>query len=129
MNNGLLSPKWTDEQVAYALKTAGARPSGQSRASVAAEIGAHIGRTGKSVEQKLIQLTLTPETRARRSKLERARYAKRVENCNPYRIEIFRPTQQMIDARDARSAAKARDLTAALCGDPPVGYSALERRA
>lgn len=36
-------------------------------------------------------------------------------------------TPRQLAERAARRAAPARDLTAALMGDPPVGFSALER--
>lgn len=32
-----------------------------------------------------------------------------------------------IDDRDRRAVMEPRDLTAAFCGDPPVGYSALDK--
>ena len=129
---GLASAKWTDEEIAYALKAANARPTGKPLAEVSREISAHLGRTGKSVEQKLNRLLMSPATKERRAKMERARYAKRVERYHPYenkQIVMFRPTREMIEARDIKSAAPVRDLTALLCGDPPVGFSALERRA
>jgi len=132
MNGGLLNPKWTDEEIAYALKVATTRPLGQGIASVARDIAAHLGRTGKSVEQKLNRLLMSPATKERRAAMERARYAKRVQKYHPYetkQIVMYRPTPAMLEARDAKSSAPVRDLTALLCGDPPVGFSALERRA
>jgi hypothetical protein len=39
------------------------------------------------------------------------------------------PTPEQLARRDVRSAAPARDLTGALMGDPPLGYSALDRRS
>lgn len=129
---GLIKPNWTDEEVAYALKVATARPLDKTLASVARDIADQLGRTGKSVEQKLNRLLMSPTTKERRAALERARYAKRVQKYHPYetkQIVMYRPTAEMIAARDAKSAAGFRDLTATLCGDPPVGYSALERRA
>lgn len=124
--------KWTDEEMAFAFKAANARPIGKPLAEVSRDIAAALGKSGKAVEQKLARLLMSPETKARRAEMERARYAKRVQDCNPYgnrQIVIFRPTPEMIDARDARSNAGPRDLTGAIAGDPPVGYSALERRA
>lgn len=37
-------------------------------------------------------------------------------------------TDKAIEDRNARLAAKPRDLTGAFFNDPPIGYSALERR-
>jgi hypothetical protein len=45
------------------------------------------------------------------------------------RTEEYRPTQIALAERARRAALKPRDLTAALCGDPLPGYSALERRS
>lgn len=40
-----------------------------------------------------------------------------------------KPSEKLIADRDYRLSLPPRDLTAALLGDPPPGYSALERRA
>lgn len=129
---GLSSVKWTDEEMAFAFKAANARPVGKPLAELSRDIAAALGKTGKAVEQKLARLLMSPEKKARRAETERARYAKRVKDCNPYGNRqklIFRPTPEMVSAQHARNSAGPRDLTGALCGDPPVGYSALERRA
>jgi hypothetical protein len=39
---------------------------------------------------------------------------------------IERPTST-IEEQIKRNAARHRDLTGAICGDPPIGYSALDR--
>jgi hypothetical protein len=51
---------------------------------------------------------------------------KRVLDDTDFRIEI--PEEVLVD-RARRAQLTPRDLTAALMGDPPVGLSALERRA
>lgn len=39
-----------------------------------------------------------------------------------------KPSPKILQERDARYLAPPRDLTGAFFGDPPVGFSALERR-
>ncbi len=124
--------KWTADEMAFAVKAATNRPKGKPLAEVSRDIAAALGKTGKAVEQKLARLLMSPANKARRAELERIRYAKRVQHCNPYgnrQKVIFRPTPEMVKAQHARNAAAPRDLAAALFGDPPVGYSALERMA
>jgi hypothetical protein len=43
-------------------------------------------------------------------------------------VKIFRVPESIIRDRNYRASLAPRDLTAAFFGDPPVGYSALERR-
>lgn len=39
-----------------------------------------------------------------------------------------RPGEDILAERDRRISAPARNLVGAICGDPPVGFSALDRR-
>jgi hypothetical protein len=46
-------------------------------------------------------------------------------------VTIARPNEgpaSAIEEQVKRNAAHHRDLTGAICGDPPVGYSALDRK-
>lgn len=87
---------------------------------------------------------MSPEQKARKNARSRAsREGTRVEKllrvrkydveATPPRIQferaIIRPSAELIAERDRRLSQMPRDLTAALCGDPLPGYSALERRA
>lgn len=97
------------------------------------EIASLIGRTEKAVRHKLGYATFTPEQlkqRAARAKEYRALcgLGGRVHS-NGWDKVGTRPTEDMLQERNARLALQPRDLTAAFFGDPPVGYSALERRA
>ena len=47
---------------------------------------------------------------------------------NAAAILASRPTEEMLRERDKRNAAAARDLTGSVFGDPPKGYSALDRK-
>jgi len=100
-----------------------------------AEIASLIGRTEKAVRHKLGSSSFSPEqlkTRAEKAKEYRALCGlgggPRVHS-NGWDKVASRPSDDLIKERDARWALQPRDLTAAFFGDPPVGYSALERRA
>lgn len=65
------------------------------------EVGLAIGRSEKAVRQKMLY----------------------------FDPPIGRPTELMLLRRDRREdASYRRDLTGTLCGDPPPGYSALDRK-
>lgn len=52
-------------------------------------------------------------------------------NCMPWKQNHInatpKPPRETLDERAARRAASYRDLTASLMGDPPKGYSALDK--
>ena len=41
---------------------------------------------------------------------------------------LIKRSTSAIEEQIERNAAHHRDLTAAICGDPPIGYSALDRK-
>jgi len=43
-------------------------------------------------------------------------------------IHLIKQPTSAIEEQIGRNAAHHRDLTGAICGDPPVGYSALDRK-
>lgn len=51
------------------------------------------------------------------------------EHIGPIKTEPVRVPASVLKERDHRLGLIPRDTTAVLMGDPPVGYSALERRA
>jgi hypothetical protein len=57
----------------------------------------------------------------------RVRYIKLVQSANDD-VDRVRVDPALFDARNQRLAAPYRSLSAAFFGDPPIGYSALERR-
>lgn len=85
------------------------------------DLAARFGRTIYGIKSRLRLLRMSPAERASR---EHQKVAHRLHE-QPDRPVI---PQCVIDDRDHRSMLPPRDLTAALLGDPPVGYSALERR-
>jgi hypothetical protein len=119
---------WTAGEIEtlLALKAAGKMPS---------EIAERLNRSTKSVTTRLARMKMTPEQKARRLAYENNRLrSKRAAKSGI--IGVSASARQNIDVeasilmeRDRRYGAPARSLTAAFFGDPPVGYSALERRA
>jgi hypothetical protein len=97
------------------------------------EIASRLDRAPSSVHGKVDYLRMTPEKRE--AKRERHR-AYRRENSNPVRnwmhenaqiILSQRPSEEMLAERDERYSAPFRDLSGFAFGDPPIGYSALDR--
>src|ERR1700741_3378441 len=77
------------------------------------EIGAKLNRSADSVKAALnAQLRLKGEGARRRGP-----------------VIINRVPEERLADRDARlEAASCRDITAVFCGDPPKGFSALDRK-
>jgi hypothetical protein len=119
--------RWTPSEIErlLALKAEGLTPE---------QIGKRLNRTSKSVKTRLAYMKLTPAQRAARLEYDRNRrnfQNKAVSKVAGVEFEArksARPEQDVIVERDRRHSAPMRDLTAAFFGDPPVGYSALERR-
>jgi IS30 family transposase len=88
------------------------------------EIAERLGRTEGGVAGRRKRLRMSQEQRAAIRSRERQQYKKR--NHAPVRSNKV-PDSILID-RDYRASLEPRDNTAAILGDPPVGYSALERR-
>ena len=116
---------WNEEDIALIQKL---HAEGMSYGA----IGERINRSAKAVRVKLKRLSMTPEQIYEYNKKERLRGKKYIaratiagvrENVRP---ENAIPTDVLTD-REARLAAP-RDLTGTFFGDPPKGFSALERR-
>ena len=84
------------------------------------------GRTYAGVKDRLRFVNLSAEDRAEGNRKKRARRVVPVhyQKSTP-KVEV--PPEVFVDRE--RRAMAARDLTGAFFGDPPRGYSALERRA
>lgn len=105
-------------------------------------VSAELGIPEHSLHSKAKWENMSPETKAKknlRSKGYRDALRKK-PRVRPYEAEmspprlqferaIIRPSAELLAERDHRLSLEPRDLTAALLGDPPPGYSALERRA
>lgn len=107
---GVLTHRWSAEEVAKARRVylqqveQGNKPS---YAKIAAELGPHF--TASMVKCKL-------------------RYSERDVSLPDidYRRQV--PSPESLADRDRRIGARFRDLTAMIMGDPPIGFSALDRR-
>jgi hypothetical protein len=77
------------------------------------EIAIRLDRTESGVKSKMKYIQYEAERSAKQPSV-------------PFEREPI-PDSVLID-RARRLAASARDLTASICGDPPRGYSALDRR-
>ncbi len=102
--------KWTDEEHQRALDM---RAKGMSDT----EIGSVLGRSRVAVNNRLSGNRPYWNDRKQRPSW----FKKRLK------VNIDVPPEVLAD-RDHRSYLVPRDLTAAVMGDPPIGYSALERR-
>lgn len=119
--------RWTEQEVA--------RVQEMRRNKIAYEVIAHaLGRSTKSIKTQLSYAKMTPDQRERRAQYERDRRAgqnKTLAKEAGIKFEAHKSVvpAAVISERNRRIDAPFRDLTAAIFGDPPVGYSALERRA
>lgn len=98
------------------------------------EIASNLDRDPSSVHNKIYHTQMTPEKREVRRERHRAY---RREHSIPMRnwmhenamtVMSCRPAEELLAERDTRYTAPLRDLTAFLLGDPPIGYSALDKR-
>lgn len=99
---------WDAEELerAHALKAAGFGYE---------QIGAALGRTTGSVVTAIQKRLVNPHA-----------YASGIGRGDQV---LLKPDERLLAARDARAAAsEARTITATLMGDPPPGYSALDRK-
>jgi hypothetical protein len=115
--------KWTPAEIETAQRM-------RSEGCFYGEIDAALGRPKGSSCGKLYRDNEPEEGKARRRlRLKRVRaedYTQR-QSCG---VELgSKASEAMLAARDLRSeAAGRRDLSAALLGDPPPGFSALDRK-
>lgn len=98
------------------------------------EIADRIGISKRAVEGRLYWNRMTPEARAKRREAINARrrenHAKAERRITIEQVQVSaRPSGEQIRQRDMRMAMPHRDLTAILCGDPKIGFSALDQRA
>lgn len=95
-----------------------------------AEIAFRLKRSKNSVNNRWRWLGLTDEQKQRRLetiRLSQRASSLRVRGIGAARPVIDPPCPVALAERDRREATKPRDLTAALCGDPRPGFSALDR--
>lgn len=96
------------------------------------EIARIVGISYKRVIRQLWWANMSPEKYA--EKREKLNARRRIAIKSPRVLDEYvtvasRPSPQQIEDRTRRMSLPARDLTSAFFGDPPIGLSALERRA
>lgn len=101
------------------------------------QIAQELGRSCLSVQSRISRENQTEDQRKahREKKLEWSRrnnpFAK-PRDCREYinaaDLVANRPSHELLKEAQQRSLAPHRSLTSAFLGDPPIGYSALDRR-
>ena len=101
------------------------------------EIAVELNKAVSTVHNRLRWISMTPEQRQIRAQQIRERKRKgnpkhpylkgmRIRDLNDHYTVV--PCPKALAERDWRAGLAPRDLTAALCGDPLPGMSALDRR-
>lgn len=113
--------KWTDDMVQRALTM---RRHGVPFRQIDEALG--VNRNGTF--SKFSYLIATPEQKERKRQLARA--WRRRNHIEPARDEpkVEIPARSLLEREARLHAADRRTTTQLLCGDPPPGYSALDRR-
>ena len=111
--------RWTDEDL---QKLVAMRAEGLTFR----EIGKRLGRDRQTVNYRWYYHNLTPEQKAERNWTRTVN--RRAKNVAPVRPAPCAPPPEIIAERDYRAKLKPRDLTASICGDPPVGFSAYDKK-
>lgn len=95
-----------------------------------------LGRSLHSVKHRLEWDGMTVKSRLkRRARINRRRAEESGAGVGRHNLNVLnldlgvgpRPTSELLHERDMRAQIPPRDLTAAFCGDPLPGYSALDR--
>lgn len=94
------------------------------------EIAQELGCSALRVKSRLVRERMTEEQRAAQAQRKKEWIKKNTvdyRHCSENRASS-RPPPDLIEDAQRRSLAP-RSITSMLCGDPPKGYSALDRRA
>jgi len=126
MTKGMSANVWSGDHVERLLKMS-------AEGVPYEEIASALGRSGKAIHAKLMKLRKTPEQlradRAKRRKYAVEQYPSRKHGAGFTETSRNDPDEDVLAERNYRLGLIPRDLTAAMFGDPPPGYSALDRRA
>lgn len=117
--------KWTTEETETLLSL-------RAQSVTFPDIAVRLSRTRKAVEWRYQLVRLTPEKKEKfreRKNASSRTYRKRPHKINPLRFVpgTTRIPEDVLMERDVRLAAP-RTITAHFMGDPPIGYSALDKR-
>lgn len=115
----LRSSNWTPEETELARKLL-------AEGAPEREFERQIGRTKEAAKTRIQTLNY----RARRAEADRFRTlsGSRCKKSEYRRVEAEAAIPPEVIADSVRRSDAPRSLTAMLCGDPPPGYSALDRR-
>lgn len=100
-------------------------------------IAERLKRNAKNVQHRIMLAKADPKLRAEiiarkaaqnRQRIE-ARASQRVMNCTLPVSDAVETDTELLREREIRRAAQHRDLTGMLLGDPPIGFSALDRQS
>lgn len=97
--------EWTEEEFARAVAL---RAAGHSYGAIDKMLGRRYGSSGQKLTYLCTYSTVT--------------------KLPPYTTALLIPPAAVIADRDHRINLQPQSVTAALMGDPPAGYSALDRR-
>lgn len=123
----MVKQRWSDEET---LRLQQLVESGADQQSISRELG----RSERAVRHRISWLTMTPEQKQRQANYERNRRRNQNKTSskdagikfNDYRAVV---PSAVLAEREHRINLEYRSITAAVFGDPPIGYSALERLA
>ncbi len=124
---GIRNNMWSPEDWANVVRL---RAEGLTIPAVAARIG----RRANTLKAKIRWEAMDEDERAARAariKGYKRKHRQTIKSDRQFEMvrKEGRPSLETIEDRERRHAAGPRDLTGAFFGDPPRGYSALERRA
>jgi hypothetical protein len=87
-----------------------------------------LGRTVKQVRSKHQWMTISDKDREHKAAQKRWRRAQHPDlTIHRAQIDYFHVPERLLAEREERELAQ-RTITGILCGDPPPGWSALDRR-
>lgn len=119
MRNSKFNRPWSPEEIALLLKL---KAEGLSHRLISIQIG----RSVDAVGEKWRWEQMSPEER--RQRYSRPKRKQTTEDIQQRAVGKSLPSEELIADALVRATAP-RSITAALFGDPPPGYSALDRRA
>lgn len=120
--------RWTHSEI---MRLHLLHSAGKSRKEIATELGMSEERVRGRFNWEVRNRTLRYRGAKRETISPERRERQKIETRSPHIGPVTagpRPTAQALIDRALRYAALPRDLAGAFFGDPPIGFSALERR-
>lgn len=119
----MIKREWSAEETSELLRM---KEAGHSIEVIACSLR----RTFHSVKERWRWARTSEEQKQDKIKgaMARRRASGVAPSCQLHAVTTVRPPTELLMEREYRLSLPCRDLTAALFGDPPPGYSALDRR-